>query len=106
MVLRRQSLDVFVVVNVRDWALSTNYALSNRCYCKEQCAPLASRKMEEMQKLSAWTVQVAAVTLVAEQFSVENNLLTPTFKLKRPQAKAAFQEAIDKMYAKTATSSH
>ncbi|KAK9909434.1 hypothetical protein WJX75_002244 [Coccomyxa subellipsoidea] len=50
--------------------------------------------------------QVAAVTLVAEQFSVENNLLTPTFKLKRPQAKAAFQEAIDKMYAKTATSSH
>lgn len=49
-------------------------------------------------------MQVAAVTLVAEPFSVENNLLTPTFKLKRPQAKAAFQEAIDRMYAKTAAS--
>ncbi|BDA42483.1 Long-chain-fatty-acid-CoA ligase 1 [Coccomyxa sp. Obi] len=49
--------------------------------------------------------QVAAITLVAEQFSVENDLLTPTFKLKRPQAKAAFKEAIDRMYAKTAGSS-
>jgi long-chain acyl-CoA synthetase len=47
-------------------------------------------------------VQVAAITLVEEPFSVENNLLTPTFKLKRPQAKAAFQEAIDRMYAKVA----
>eukprot|EP00192_Tetraselmis_astigmatica_P007297 CAMPEP_0117697424 /NCGR_PEP_ID=MMETSP0804-20121206/29225_1 /TAXON_ID=1074897 /ORGANISM="Tetraselmis astigmatica, Strain CCMP880" /LENGTH=695 /DNA_ID=CAMNT_0005511681 /DNA_START=84 /DNA_END=2172 /DNA_ORIENTATION=+ len=43
--------------------------------------------------------QVAAVHLVAEPFSVENNLLTPTFKLKRPQAKEAFQADIDRMYA-------
>lgn len=43
--------------------------------------------------------------MVAEQFSVENDLLTPTFKLKRPQARAAFKEAIDRMYAKTAGSS-
>ncbi|KAL7582954.1 hypothetical protein Lser_V15G46307 [Lactuca serriola] len=40
-----------------------------------------------------------AVTLVAEPFSVENGLLTPTFKVKRPQAKAYFAKEISNMYA-------
>lgn len=48
-------------------------------------------------------MQITAVTLVPEAFSVENGLLTPTFKLKRPQAKAAFQEAIQRMYAASGT---
>ena len=39
-------------------------------------------------------MQVTAVTLVEEAFSVENGLLTPTMKLKRPQAKTKFQDAI------------
>ncbi len=45
--------------------------------------------------------QVTAVTLVPEPFSIENDLLTPTMKLKRPQAKKVFQEAIQQMYART-----
>ena len=47
--------------------------------------------------------QVAAVSLSHELFSVENGLLTPTFKLKRPQAKAAFQAQIDAMYSGLST---
>ncbi|CAN8255732.1 unnamed protein product [Cochlearia groenlandica] len=43
-----------------------------------------------------------AVTLVAEPFTLENGLLTPTFKIKRPQAKAYFAEAISNMYAEIA----
>jgi len=43
--------------------------------------------------------QVAAVHLCSEPFSVENGLLTPTFKLKRPQAKEAFRSVIDGLYA-------
>ena len=43
-------------------------------------------------------VQVHAVHLVPEPFSVDNGLLTPSFKLKRPQAKAAFQRELDAMY--------
>ena len=39
--------------------------------------------------------QVAAVHLHPDPFAVENGLMTPTFKLKRPQAQAAFQHAID-----------
>ncbi|KAL6560557.1 Long chain acyl-CoA synthetase 6, peroxisomal [Orobanche gracilis] len=44
-----------------------------------------------------------AVTLVAEPFTVENGLLTPTFKVKRPQAKAYFSQAISHMYAELST---
>jgi len=40
-----------------------------------------------------------AFYLVPEPFSVENELLTPTFKLKRPQAKAKYGEQIKAMYA-------
>lgn len=43
--------------------------------------------------------QVAAIVLVPDLFSIDNGLLTPTFKLKRPQAQACFQQEIDAMYA-------
>ncbi|KAL3812656.1 hypothetical protein ACJIZ3_013924 [Penstemon smallii] len=39
-----------------------------------------------------------AVTLVFEQFTLENGLLTPTFKIKRPQAKSYFAKEIADMY--------
>ncbi|KAG8363819.1 hypothetical protein BUALT_Bualt19G0061900 [Buddleja alternifolia] len=45
-----------------------------------------------------------AVTLVLEPFTVENGLLTPTFKVKRPQAQAYFAREISNMYAELSTS--
>ncbi|GAB2218726.1 hypothetical protein Drorol1_Dr00001955 [Drosera rotundifolia] len=45
---------------------------------------------------------VKAVTLVLEPFTLENDLLTPTFKVKRPQAKAYFAKAIRDMYSEIA----
>ncbi|XP_057958856.1 long chain acyl-CoA synthetase 6, peroxisomal-like [Malania oleifera] len=47
---------------------------------------------------------VKAVTLVHEPFTLENGLLTPTFKVKRLQAKAYFAKAISNMYAELSTS--
>uniref|UniRef100_A0A1D1YCP8 Long-chain-fatty-acid--CoA ligase n=1 Tax=Anthurium amnicola TaxID=1678845 RepID=A0A1D1YCP8_9ARAE len=47
---------------------------------------------------------VKAVTLVPEPFTLENGLLTPTFKIKRPQAKAYFAKAISNMYVELSTS--
>ncbi|KAK1430041.1 hypothetical protein QVD17_12510 [Tagetes erecta] len=44
-----------------------------------------------------------AVTLVPEPFTVENGLLTPTFKVKRPQAKAYFAKEIANMYTELST---
>ncbi|KAK9992574.1 hypothetical protein SO802_027559 [Lithocarpus litseifolius] len=45
-----------------------------------------------------------AVTLVHEPFTLENGLLTPTFKVKRPQAKEYFAKAIANMYAEVSMS--
>ena len=42
--------------------------------------------------------QVQAICLVPDPFTVENDLLTPTFKLKRHQAKQRFQAQIDVLY--------
>lgn len=40
-----------------------------------------------------------AIYLDSQLFSVENNLLTPTFKLKRQQLQDYYASAIDSMYA-------
>jgi Lon protease-like protein len=42
---------------------------------------------------------VKDIRLEATLFSVENDLLTPTFKLKRNVAKQRYQALIDEMYA-------
>lgn len=42
--------------------------------------------------------QVRAIHLHPEPFSVENNLLTPTMKMKRPQLRAFFQKELAEMY--------
>ena len=42
--------------------------------------------------------QVRAICLISEPFTVDNDLLTPTFKLKRHQAKERFQPEIDALY--------
>ncbi|WOL16180.1 long chain acyl-CoA synthetase 6, peroxisomal-like isoform X1 [Canna indica] len=47
---------------------------------------------------------VKAITLVLEPFTLENGLLTPTLKIKRPQAKAYFAKAIADMYADVSAS--
>lgn len=42
---------------------------------------------------------VRDIRLEATPFAVDNDLLTPTFKLKRNIAKVRYQEQIDEMYA-------
>jgi len=42
---------------------------------------------------------VKAVHLDTESFDVERDLMTPTFKLKRPQLLKYYQKHVDEMYA-------
>ncbi len=43
--------------------------------------------------------RVRKVHIIDYGFSVANDLMTPTFKVKRNQAKKAFQKEIDEMYS-------
>lgn len=43
---------------------------------------------------------VKAIHLDSQPFTVENNLLTPSLKLKRPEARKFFQKEIEQLYQK------
>lgn len=43
--------------------------------------------------------QIRAIHVTSDEFTVENDLLTPTFKLKRETAKKVYQSQIEAMYA-------
>lgn len=43
--------------------------------------------------------QIRAVYLTSDEFTIDNDLLTPTFKLKRETAKKVYQSQIEAMYA-------
>ncbi len=44
-------------------------------------------------------IQVRDIYLETEPFSIENNLLTPTMKSKRPMLKNHYLEQIESLYA-------
>ena len=58
------------------------------------------RKVSRRAKLAGFET-VRKITMIPEAFSVESNLLTPTFKLRRNNAKKKFMMFIDQMYEKT-----
>lgn len=69
--------------------------------CKEpQVADLvlaAMTKVGKQSKLNGFE-QAKAIFLESEPFAVENDLLTPTFKVKRPQAKKHYEAKIAELY--------
>ena len=44
--------------------------------------------------------QLAFITVVSDEWSIENSFLTPTLKLKRNVVEDAYQENVDTWYAK------
>ncbi|EQC29048.1 hypothetical protein SDRG_13202 [Saprolegnia diclina VS20] len=56
------------------------------------------KRVSKAQGLLGFEI-VRAVHLETEPFSVENDLMTPTFKLKRHQAKVVYSARLDALYA-------
>ena len=58
----------------------------------------AQMKKKETEALLSGLEKVKKIAYHHEPFSMANDLLTPTFKVKRNAAKKAFQKEIDAMY--------
>eukprot|EP00177_Eucheuma_denticulatum_P000610 GFKZ01001096.1.p1 GENE.GFKZ01001096.1~~GFKZ01001096.1.p1 ORF type:complete len:665 (-),score=106.75 GFKZ01001096.1:349-2307(-) len=53
------------------------------------------KKYEEIKNV---VIEVSDLNDLGQGFHVDNNLMTPSFKLKRPQLKNKYQEALDALY--------
>ncbi|KAI5566435.1 hypothetical protein BDE02_13G019500 [Populus trichocarpa] len=88
---------------LRDWAVSEGIKhddLGQLCNDpRARAAVLADMDLVGKEAQLRGFEFAKAVTLVPEPFTMENGLLTPTFKVKRPQAKEYFAKAISNMYA-------
>ncbi|GJM88026.1 hypothetical protein PR202_ga04043 [Eleusine coracana subsp. coracana] len=86
---------------LKAWAASEGIQYED---LRQLCADLRTRAavladMDSIGRKPRGVEFAKAVALVAEPFTMENGLLTPTFKVKRPQAKAYFAKEISDMYA-------
>eukprot|EP01099_Mayorella_cantabrigiensis_P002536 TRINITY_DN2103_c0_g1_i2.p1 TRINITY_DN2103_c0_g1~~TRINITY_DN2103_c0_g1_i2.p1 ORF type:complete len:666 (+),score=164.43 TRINITY_DN2103_c0_g1_i2:48-2000(+) len=101
-------MSTLVAVFVPDFEILIPWAKENKiddvspeALCKNtKVSELITQQVKEISasaKLHGFEIP-KAFHLSPELFSVENDLLTPTFKLKRPQAKAKYLEEIRKMY--------
>ncbi|CAD5112926.1 DgyrCDS2133 [Dimorphilus gyrociliatus] len=59
---------------------------------------LADMRREGKKENAKSYEQIKAIKLITELFSVENNILTPTFKLKRAMARKIFKNDVDTLY--------
>ena len=91
---------------VRLWARQQQEATASTTSLTELCQNKALqeaifndiRRLSKESKLAGFET-VKAIHLEAKPFSAEDDLLTPTFKLKRQKVQEKYQDVIRKLYA-------
>ncbi|NWS54958.1 ACSL1 ligase, partial [Chunga burmeisteri] len=104
-----ESLQAFLVAIVvpdpetlRSWAKKKGFEGSYEELCKNK--DLKKHILEDMVRIGKESglksfEQVKDIVMHTEMFSIENGLLTPTLKAKRPELRKYFQSQIDELYA-------
>uniref|UniRef100_A0A8B9N0Q9 Arachidonate--CoA ligase n=1 Tax=Accipiter nisus TaxID=211598 RepID=A0A8B9N0Q9_9AVES len=104
-----ESLQAFLVAIVvpdpetlRNWAKKKGFEGSYEELCKNK--DLKKHILEDMVRIGKESglksfEQVKDIVMHTEMFSIENGLLTPTLKAKRPELRKYFQSQIDELYA-------
>lgn len=106
------SLEIYVLgVVVPDpdvvlpWAKARGLPQDLEQLCREPEGPLKKAVLDDLTRIGRENglkgfELCKDVVLHAEQFSVENGLLTPTFKSRRPELRTRFRGDFERMYAK------
>ncbi len=85
--------------NVVQYCREKGIAIGKQDLCSLQVVQeLIGKEIERLNNDLARFEQVKKFTIIPEDFSVENDMLTPTLKLKRKNIIARYKEAIDAMY--------
>ncbi|NWV29285.1 ACSL1 ligase, partial [Origma solitaria] len=104
-----ESLQAFLVAVVvpdpdtlHSWAKKKGFEGSYQELCKNK--DVKKHILEDMVRIGKESglksfEQVKDIVLHTEMFSIENGLLTPTLKAKRPELRKYFQSQIDELYA-------
>ncbi|XP_064367110.1 long-chain-fatty-acid--CoA ligase 1 isoform X2 [Dromaius novaehollandiae] len=104
-----ESLQAFLIAIVvpdpetlRNWAKKRGFEGSYEELCKNK--DLKKLILEDMVRIGKESglksfEQVKDIAMHAEMFSIENGLLTPTLKAKRPELRKYFKLQIDELYA-------
>ncbi|NWH81730.1 ACSL1 ligase, partial [Piaya cayana] len=104
-----ESLQAFLIAIVvpdpetlRGWAKKKGFEGSYEELCKNK--DLKKHILEDMIRIGKESglksfEQVKDIFMHTEMFSIENGLLTPTLKAKRPELRKCFQSQIDELYA-------
>ncbi|NXN43218.1 ACSL1 ligase, partial [Rhinoptilus africanus] len=104
-----ESLQAFLVAIVipdpetlRNWAKKKGFEGSYEELCRNK--DLKKHILEDMVRIGKESglksfEQVKDIYIHTEMFSIENGLLTPTLKAKRPELRKYFQSQIDELYA-------
>ncbi|KAF1485765.1 Long-chain-fatty-acid--CoA ligase 1, partial [Eudyptula minor novaehollandiae] len=104
-----ESLEAFLVAIVvpdpetlRNWAKKKGFEGSYEELCRKK--DLKNHILEDMVRIGKESglksfEQVKDIVMHTEMFSVENGLLTPTLKAKRPELRKYFQSQIEELYA-------
>jgi long-chain acyl-CoA synthetase len=93
-------LSVVAVLNADNWKKAAAEAGVDPVGIRsKQGEELVLKRIGAQLKGFPGYAQVRRVTLVAEPWTIENGLLTPTLKLKRAKVMERFNAEIDGMYA-------
>jgi|HubBroStandDraft_2_1064218.scaffolds.fasta_scaffold03397_5 long-chain acyl-CoA synthetase len=101
---RRKFAFVLVSPNfvlLEDWARSNKVAFSSRAelVADPKVQALYDGIVEEINKSLARFEKLKRVLLVADEFTADNGLLTPTLKLRRRVVEDRYRRQIDELYA-------
>ncbi|XP_046560296.1 long-chain-fatty-acid--CoA ligase 1-like [Haliotis rubra] len=85
------------------WAPNNGFPVDMELLCKsEQVKDIILKDMLDQGKKAGFKgfEQVKDIRLQSEPFSVDNGLLTPTFKSKRPQLRLKYKSVMEELYKK------